>query len=403
MSFAKRLQDLREKRASAWDEARNFLDMHAGKDGMLSEKDAAAYDKMEKSITDMGREIQRLERAKQMDDAMHTPTSTPILGEPGKSPAGNAEKTGTASAEYKKAFWNAIRGKTMPSVQNDLQIGEDPEGGYLVPDEFDRQLVEALEEENIFRSLATVISTSNGDRKIPLVTDKGEASWIDEEGTFPLSDDKFGQTSIGAHKVGTAIRISDELLNDSAFGMEAYISKEFARRIGAKEEEAFFLGDGSGKPTGIFAETGGAQVGVEASGTSITFDNMMDLYYALRAPYRHKAVWVLNDATVKALRKVKDTTGQYIWQPSVVAGVPDMIMNRPYYTSSYVPTLAAGVKAIAFGDFSYYWIADRQGTTFKRLNELYAMSGQIGFLASKRVDGKLILPEAIQVLQIAAS
>ena len=111
-------------------------------------------------------------------------------------------------------------------------------------------------------------------------------------------------------------------------------------------------------------------------------------------------VWVLNDSTVKALRKLKDNTGNYIWSPSVQAGVPDTILNRPYKTSSYVPEIKSGNKCMAFGDFSYYWVADRQGRSFKRLNELFAMTGQVGFLASQRLDGKLILPEAIKTLTI---
>ena len=106
----------------------------------------------------------------------------------------------------------------------------------------------------------------------------------------------------------------------------------------------------------------------------------------------------MNDTTVKALRKLKDNNGNYIWQPSVQAGQPDMILNHPYHTSAFVPEIAAGKKVMAFGDFSYYWIADRQGRSFKRLNELYAANGQVGFLASQRVDGKLILAEAVKTM-----
>ena len=111
----------------------------------------------------------------------------------------------------------------------------------------------------------------------------------------------------------------------------------------------------------------------------------------------------MNDATVKAIRKLKDGQGQYLWQPAMTANTPDSILNRPVYTSAYVPTIAAGAKSIAFGDFGYYWIADRQGRSFKRLSELYAANGQIGFLASERVDGKLILPEAVRGLSVKAS
>ena len=129
----------------------------------------------------------------------------------------------------------------------------------------------------------------------------------------------------------------------------------------------------------------------------------MDLYYSLKSPYRRNAVWTLNDSTVKAIRKLKDGNGQYLWQPGITAGAPDMILGCPVRTSSYMPAIAAGAKTIAFGDFSYYWIADRQGRSFKRLNELYAATGQVGFLASQRVDGKLVLPEAVKVLIQKAS
>ena len=113
--------------------------------------------------------------------------------------------------------------------------------------------------------------------------------------------------------------------------------------------------------------------------------------------------WLLNDSTVKAIRKLKDGNGNYIWQPSVREGEPDRILNRPYRTSIYVPELAAGNRVMAFGDYSYYWIADRQGRSFKRLNELFATTGQVGFLASERVDGKLILSEAVKILDVKAS
>ena len=400
-----KILELREKRAKAWDAAKQFLDAKRGADGMLSEEDTATYDKMEQDVMNLGKEIERLERQAAIDAELSKATSTPLTGKPGaKMGKDETEKTGRASDEYKGSFWNAMRVKApMPSVLNALQEGTDSEGGYLVPDEFERTLVEALEEENVFRTLAHVIKTSSGDRKIPVVASKGSASWVDEEGAYQESDDAFSQVSIGAYKLGTMIKVSEELLADSVFDLEAYISKEFARRIGAREEESFFNGDGKGKPLGILAAAGGAEVGVTAaSATAITADEVIDLFYSLKAPYRKNAVWVLNDATVKQIRKLKDTTGQYLWQPSLVAGTPDTILGRPVKTSAFMPTAAAGAKTIAFGDFKYYWIADRQGRTFKKLSELYAANGQVGFMGTQRVDGKLILPEAIKVLQMKA-
>ena len=400
--------ELREKRAKAWEAAKAFLDSHRKENGVLSAEDDAAYTKMEQEITDLGKEIARLERQEALDAELNRPVNRPLTGKPGgRADADDGEdKTGRASDDYRKNFWNAMRSKApMPAVTNALQVGTDSEGGYLVPDEYERTLVEALEEENIFRQMAKVIKTSSGDRKIPVVASKGTASWIDEEGAYPESDDSFGQVSIGAYKLGTMIKVSEELLNDSVFDLQSYISREFARRIGAKEEEAFFTGDGKGKPLGVLAATGGAETGVTAaSATAVTADELMDLYYSLKSPYRKKSVWVLNDSTIKAIRKLKDNNGQYLWQPSPTAGAPDMILGRPIKTSAYMPAIAAGAKTIAFGDFSYYWIADRQGRSFKRLNELFAATGQVGFLASQRVDGKMILAEAVKVLvQKAAS
>lgn len=400
-----KILELREKRAKAWDAAKQFLDAKRGADGMLSEEDTATYDKMEQDVMNLGKEIERLERQAAIDAELSKATSTPLTGKPGaKMGKDETEKTGRASDEYKGSFWNAMRVKApMPSVLNALQEGTDSEGGYLVPDEFERTLVEALEEENVFRTLAHVIKTSSGDRKIPVVASKGTASWVDEEGAYTEYDDAFSQVSIGAYKLGTMIKVSEELLADSVFDLEAYISKEFARRIGAREEESFFNGDGKGKPLGILAAKDGAEVGVTAaSATAITADEVIDLFYSLKAPYRKNAVWVLNDATVKQIRKLKDSTGQYLWQPSLVAGTPDTILGRPVKTSAFMPTAAAGAKTIAFGDFKYYWIADRQGRTFKKLSELYAANGQVGFMGTQRVDGKLILPEAIKVLQMKA-
>ncbi len=395
--------ELRAKRAKAWDAAKAFLDSKRGADGLLSAEDVATYEKMEADVVSLGKEIDRLERQQALDAELNRAVNTPITGKPA-APAGE-EKTGRATTEYRKSFWNVMRSKMpSPEVMNALQVGTDSEGGYLVPDEFERTLVEALEEQNIFRTLAHVIQTSSGDRKIPVVASKGSASWVDEEGAIPESDDSFGQVSIGAYKLGTMIKVSEELLNDSVFDLESYISREFARRIGNKEEEAFFTGDGTGKPLGVLAATGGAEVGVTAAAAAaFTADEIFDLFYSLKAPYRRSAVFVMNDASVKALRKLKDNNGQYLWQPSLTAGAPDTLLNRPVYTSAFMPALAAGAKSILFGDLSYYWVADRQGRSFRRLGELYAPTGQVGFLATQRVDGKLILPEAVKVMQMKAA
>lgn len=391
--------EMREKRVSLWNAAKAFLDNRRAEDGTLSLEDAATYEKMEADVVRMGKEVDRLERQETLNLEFERPTSRPLTSTPDSM--NKTPKAGRASDEYKGAFWRTMRDKSVPfEVLNALQIGTDGgEGGHLVPDEYERTLVEALADENIFRKFAHIIRTSSGDRKIPVVISKGEAAWTDEEVPYNDDDDEFGYASIGAYKLTTMIKVSEELLNDSVFDIPAYISKEFARRIGAAEEEAFVVGNGSGKPTGLLHVSLGAQVEVTtASATAITLDEVLDLFYSLRAPYRRQAVFMMNDSTVKTLRKLKNGAGEYIWQPSITAGTPDKILNCPVYTSSFVPAIAATNKTIIFGDMNYYWIADREGRKFKRLNELYAPTGQVGFLASQRVDGKLVLPEAVKVL-----
>ena len=391
---------LREKRANLWNETKAFLESHRAEDGTVSAEDNATYEKMEADVVALGKEIDRLERQAAIDREMDQPTASPLVSRP---VAPSAQKQGRASDEYKTAFWGMIRNRVAtPGVMNALQVGTDSEGGYLVPDEYERTLVQGLEEENVLRSLCTVIQTSSGDRKIPLVASHGTASWVDEEATIPDSDDVFGQISIGAHKVATMIKVSDELLQDSVFNIESYIAAEFARRIGAAEEEAFITGNGTGKPTGLLHATNGAGIGVTTNGNTPTADEIFDLIHSIKSVYRKKAVFLLNDSTLKALRKLKDGQGQYLWQPGLKEGQPDTLLNYRLVTSPFMPEIDSGNKVILFGDFKSYWIADRQGRSFQRLNELYAATGQVGFRATQRVDGRLVLAEAMKCLTVKA-
>ena len=396
-----KILEMRQKRAELWDKAKAFLDEHQNENGVMSAEDTEEYERMEQDVVDMGHAIERMERAEQMDREMNDPAN-PVLAGKLERPAPVADnKRGTASDAYKKAFWNSVRGRMNYDVRNALQVGELTEGGYTVPDEFENQLIEALQDENIMRGLVHVISTSSGDRKIPLVTNYGTASWIEEEAQISESDVAFNQITLGAHKLATAIRISQELLNDSAFDLASFITHEFQRRAGAAEEEAILAGDGSHKPIGLLHDTLGAQVGVTAaSATAITADELIDLQHSLKSGYRRKAAFIMNDATIKAIRKLKDGQGQYLWQPSIREGVPDMILNTRVYMSNYMPLVEAGNKVILYGDYSYYWLADRTGRTLQRLNELYAMTDQVGFKLTERLDGRLILPEAVKVLKM---
>jgi HK97 family phage major capsid protein len=389
------------KRAVAWEAAKAFLDSHRNTDGLLSAEDGQTYDRMEKEITDYTKEIERLNRQAVIEEQMGKPTASPLTGKPGAGVKDEPEKKGRASHAYAKAMLSAMR-TGFHQVSDVLEEGNDANGGYLVPEEWDSRLIDKLDEENIFRGLATTITTS-GEHKINIAGTKPAAAWIEEGGALTFGDATFDQIVLDAHKLHVAIKVTEELLYDNAFNLESYIIAQFGKAIGNAEEDAFLNGDGTGKPLGIFAETGGGEKAVTLDNVKISTDDVLTLIYSLKRPYRKNARFILNDTTLAALRKLKDTNGAYIWQPSYQAGEPDRLCGYSVLTSAYCPGLEAGKSAIAFGDFSYYNIGDRGTRSMQELRELFAGNGMIGYVAKERVDGKLVLPEAVQILGVKSA
>jgi len=381
---------MREKRAKAWEDTKSFLDTHTDKESKLSAEDAAAYDKMEADVVALGKDIERLERQAVLDAKLSKATSTPITNQPGEK-----AKTGRAGDAYKEAMLKALR-TNFRQVENVLQEGIDAQGGYLVPEEYDRRLIDVLTEENIMRGLATHITTS-GEHKINIAATKPAASWIEEGGALSFGEATFDQIIMDAHKLHVAIKVTEELLYDNAFNLESYIIDQFGKAIGNAEEDAFLNGDGKSKPLGLFPS---ATVGVTTSAASVTADDIINLIYALKRPYRKSASFITNDQTLAVIRKLKDNNGAYLWQPSYQAGEPDRILGYAIHTSAYVPTIAAGQAVMSFGDYSYYNIGDRGSRSLQELKELFAGNGMIGYVMKERVDGKLILPEAVQLLRM---
>ena len=397
------IMELREKRNKAWEAAKAFVETKRDNDGLLSEEDAKTYAQMEKKVQDYSAEIERMEAMSAMDAQLSKPTSAPITEKPmnGKA-SGEKPKTGRASDAYRQDMLKALR-TNFRQISNVLSEGIDADGGYLVPEEYDSRLIEGLEEENIFRKLGTTITTS-GERKINIAGTKPAAAWIDEGEALTWGDATFAQINLDAHKLHVAVKVTEELLYDNAFGLENYLIRQFSKALANAEEDAFFNGTGTGQPLGIFAETGGAEVGVTAaSATAITADEIINLVYSLKRPYRKNAKFIMNDQTISLLRKLKDGNQAYLWQPSAQAGEPDRLFGYEVLTSPYVPTVEAGAPVIAFGDFSYYNIGDRGTRSFAELKELFAGNGMIGFVAKERVDGKLILPEAVKLLKMATA
>ena len=402
--------ELRNKRNTLWEQTKAFLEQHRDENGLVAADAVEQYDKMAADVKALGDEIKRLEDQMEMDAKLSAPTSAPVHADPKADNRKSARPTATDA--YNKAFWEMMRGNNSLEVRDALSVGVPSEGGYTVPDEFERQLIQGLEENNIFRTLAHTIHTNSGTRTIPIATDSGSASWIEEGAAIQESDMSFAQETLSAYKLGCMIKVSNELLNDSAFNIAAHIAQRFGVRFGNAEEDAFINGTGPSanpqvtpsQPTGILTSLTASAGNTTEDAVTVHFDNIYKLYYSLKSPYRRKASFLCNETLLLQLMLLKDKNDNYIWKPGLEVGKPDTILGRPIYTSGYMPALTgtagtdAGKKVLLFGDFSYYWIADRQSRTLKRLNELYAVTDQVGFIGTQRVDGKLILPEAMQVM-----
>ena len=399
------IKELFAKRANLWENAKDFLNTHQDENGLMSAEDAATYDKMEADIQDYTAQIERMERQAKIDAQMSAWNGSPLIGAPGAGTRQPEARTGIASDNYAEDYNCYLRGRAL--VHNVMSEGVDANGGYLVPTEFERQIVTALDDNNVIRSVANVIKTA-AERKIPVAASHVAAQWTAENGAYTESNPTFAQKAIDAYKETALAKVSIELLQDSMFSVEAYLANEFGRAFGILEEEAFCVGTGTGQPTGIFnAYDDNAPVGGEINvitGTSgaVKGDDLISLIYALKAPYRKNAKFLMKDSSVAEIRKLKDGNGVYMWQPSLQAGQPDKLLGYDLLTSAYAPEIAANALPVAFGDFHSYWISDRSGITIQRLNELYSANGQVGFIATKRCDGKTILHEGIQLLKVKA-
>lgn len=298
------------------------------------------------------------------------------------------------STEYERSFWDAMKRKN--STCDGLSQGRHGmTDSYALPSEQNKQFVAALRNENVFRSLATVLNAPGSDRTIYTCDAEDIATWLGDGSLDTYYDgvDDFTKLPIHAHRLGTIIRIHEDFIANTRFDIQQYLIDSFAKRMGRTEEDAFVNGDGKKTPTGILVAEGGAEIGVVT--TAITYDDVIGLYFSVKKEYRKNGVWMMNDETALALRPLRDADGNYIWNHT-----NDTILGKPVVICNAMPDAAAGEKPIAFGDFSYYWIVQRIRFTAKIMEELYALHQQVGYLGYEHLDGKLIRPEAIKVLQI---
>lgn len=328
--------------------------------------------------------------------------------------AGQKEPEGKPKdSEKSKLFARALSGEPAAVLEyrNALSLGTDSQAGDLTaPMDFRDQLIAKLDEVIQIRGIANVVGPIGAAQSLgyPYVSaDAADGTWVAENVAAPEESTlAFGRREFKPNRMTKLIKISSTLIQHAPMA-ESIVLAEMSKKIGAGAESAYMTGDGSAKPLGIFvaSDSGiptGRDVSADNTATAITADGLQNAKYSVKQQYRRAAAWVASRDFIKMAAKLKDTDGQYIWQPSVALDKPDMLLGAPVYESEYAPnTFATGKYVAVYGDFSYYWICDALELTMQILKELYAPNNQIGYLTSYFGDGAPVLGEAFARVKLA--
>ena len=300
----------------------------------------------------------------------------------------------TSSADYDRQFWNVMKGGAI--ISDTLSRGSaTSSGGFFLPAGSDEKLGKAIRKESIFRNLATVINAYSGSSRIFAKDCSDLAAWIPEGEAIPIYDvmNDFTRYPVDAHKLAAFVKLDEDFVHDASFDIEDYLIKRLARNFARAEDASFLNGNGLSAPTGILDREHGAAVGVSCD--TITFDDVIRLFFSLDSEYRKNAVWMMNDETALTLRLLKDESGNSLWNHS-----NDTILGKAVVIANDMPSADSGNTPILFGDFSYYWIVCRSPVSVRTLKERFIALGQIGYLAMEFMDAKLIRRDAIHALKI---
>lgn len=387
---------LRERREQVWSQAKEIADRAADENRALSGEEEGQWQQMNSELDALDKRIQNVidgeQRAKDTEEKF-----AQLRGEPEKkTPEGEARKQ---SGDEFRAFLRGERGRVydvLPSGPidfRDLTKGTATAGGNTVPTDFFTRLVEhMIETSAILRAGATVLNTAGGeDLQVPKTTGHSSASIVTEGSAITESDSAFGQTVLGAHKYGILIQVSRELLNDTGVDIEGYLSRQAGRALGNGFGADAVTGDTTGsQPKGLATR---ATVGVTAASGGFEGDDIIDLKFSVIEPYRRSgsAAWLMQDATTAAVRKLKDNNGQYLWQPALTAGEPDILLGHPVVTDPFVDSPnTTGNRPILFGDISAYFARLAGGVRFERSDEYAFNTDLVTFRALLRADGDLV-------------
>ncbi len=402
---------LRERRLNVWEQAKTLADRAAEENRAFSSEEQGQWDALNEEIDKLDVRIKaaldQQERAKEADATFERLSGKSDANRKGgKNGPSTADNT---TAEQLRMF---LRGEgpraieirpTSPTDFRTLSKLTTGAGGNLVPTTFyERLMAHLIEVSAILQSGATILNTSGGESiQVPKTTSHSTAALTAEAAALTASDPAFSQAALGAYKYGHLIQVSRELLDDSGVDLEGYLAMQSGRALGNALGADLVTGNGSSKPTGILQSTTlgvtgptGVSGGLGATSASANqgADLLFDLFYSVIAPYRASsaAAWIVRDSTMAVLRKIKDTTGQYIFQPSMIAGTPDTLVGKPIYTDPFVPAIATSGKSIIFGDISQYFVRLAGGVRFERSDDFAFNTDLVTFRALLRGDGILV-------------
>jgi HK97 family phage major capsid protein len=300
------------------------------------------------------------------------------------------------SAEQRKSI------EDVTAEYKSLNVGTDTAGGYLAPLEYVREIIKAVVEQSPARALVNVRSTAMKSIQIPKRTGTFSAVWVAEQGTKSETTGlAYGLEELPLHEVYALVDISNQMLEDAAFDMEAELRNEASEQFAVAEGAAIISGSGVGKPQGVLTHASVGEV-VSGQATAITADGLFGLFYGIKTAYARNGSWGLNRSTIAAIRKLKDGDGQYLWMPGLANGVPNTINGASYVEMPDMPSIGAGTYPVVFGDWRRaYTLVDRISMEFLRDPYTQATSGNVRFIFRRRQGGQVTLAEAINKLKIS--
>lgn len=295
--------------------------------------------------------------------------------------------------------------KSLDVVQAEmksLSLAPDTLGGYLAPTEYVREIVKGVTEVTPFRSAARIRQTTQKAIQLPKRTGSFSAQWVQEQGTRSETTGlSYGMDEIPTHEMYALVDITNQMLEDAAFNMEAEVRAEATEQFAKAEGTAFLSGSGVGRPFGFLNNASISTVNSGAS-AALTADGLLSVYYGIKTDYARAAVWMLNRSTIGQIRRLKDGDGEYLWSPGLAGGVPNTINGAPYVEAPDMPDVGASAKPVAFGDFRRgYVIVDRIAMEMLRDPYTQATSGAVRMIFRRRVGGQVVLPEAIVLQNVA--